>query len=82
MAKALGHADASGHGHRRYAGPAACRNGLKDSQPYLIKLVGWAAAALWNGDGALTQLGDQLKHVASTGNKSRLPISDHQVWSC
>ena len=82
MAKALGHAEASGHGNRRYAGPAACGNGLEDGQPYRIKLVGWAAAALRDGDGALTQLGDQFEHVGSTGDKSRLPVSDHQVRSC
>ena len=82
MAKALGHADASGHGHRRYAGPAPGRNGLEDGQPYPIELVCWAAASARDGDGALTQLRDQFEHIGSTGDKSRLPISDHQVRSC
>ena len=69
-------------GNRSYAGPAPGRNGLEDGQPYLIKLVGWAAAAARDGHGALTQLRDQFEHVGATGNKRRLPIPDHQVRSC
>jgi hypothetical protein len=82
MAQALGHADASGHGNRSYAGAAPCRNGLENGQPHPIEVVGRAATAPQDRDGALTQLRDQFKHVGSTGDKSRLPISDHQVRSC